>query len=162
MNYFVNSNFKDFDLCRTDFIYSRLKIFCKNSDSLLDELNELRFIIETSCHDVAVMTEVLPKNSFFLRKSVFYLDGYQLFWNSDYYEASRGISIYVRSYISATIYTNLTCGGLHRSVWFCISLMKGDSLLLGCIYKSSSSFASNNDNLIDLLKMLGKTRHLIK
>ena len=25
--FFVNSNFKDFDLCRVDFIQSRLKIF---------------------------------------------------------------------------------------------------------------------------------------
>ena len=110
-------------------LYSHLKIFDTNADTHLNNLNELRLIIEASCYDVVVITEVKTKNSCFcVSKSVIYLDGYQLFWNSDLYEASRGISIYVRSYISATIDTNLTCDGLHESLWPCISLMKGDSL----------------------------------
>ena len=68
---FVNSNFKDYDLCRTDFIHSCLKIFYTNADTLLNKLNELRLITEASCHDV-VITEVLPKNCrFCASKSVF-------------------------------------------------------------------------------------------
>ena len=55
----------DLDLCRSDFIHSRLKIFYTNADALLDKQNELRLITEASCHDVAVMTEVLPNNSHF-------------------------------------------------------------------------------------------------
>ena len=66
------------------------------------------------------------------------------------------MSIYVRSYISAIIDNNLTCGGFHESLWLRISLMKGDSLLLGCIYRSPSLSASNNDNLIDLLNNVGE------
>ena len=52
----------------------------------------------------------------------------------------------------------LLCGGFHESMWLCISLMKGDSLLLGCIYRSPSSSASNNDNLIDLLNNVGEDK----
>ena len=63
--YFVNSNFKDFDLCRADLIYSRLKNFYTNADTRINELNELRLIIEASCYDVFVRKEVLPKNSRF-------------------------------------------------------------------------------------------------
>ena len=37
------------------------------------------------------------------------------------------------------------------SLSLCICLMKGDSLLLGCIYRNPSQSASNIDNLIDLL-----------
>ena len=148
---FVNSNFMDFYLCRADFIHSRLKIFYINADALLNKLNELRLIIETSCHDVTVITKVLLKNSRLgVGKSVFFY-GYLLTWNCDCYEASRGISIYERSYPSVTIDTDLTCGGFHVSLWLRISLMKGDSHLLGCIYKSSSTTASDNDNLIHLL-----------
>ena len=94
---FVNGSFRHFNSYRADFIYSCLKIFCTNADALLDKLNELRLIIEASCHDVPI-SEVLPKNSRLgVSKSVFHLDGYQLPWNSDCYEASRRISIYVRS-----------------------------------------------------------------
>ena len=81
-----------------------------------------------------------------------------MLWNYDFYEASRGISIYVRSYISAIIDTNLTCGGFHESLWLPISLIKGDGLLLGCIYRSPSSSTSNNDNIIDLLNNVGEDK----
>ena len=81
-----------------------------------------------------------------------------MFWNSDCREATRGISIYVRSYFSTTIDTNLTCGGFHESIWLRISLMEGDSLLLGCIYRSPSSSTSDNDNLIDLLNNVGENK----
>ena len=57
------SSHNDFDLCRVDLIHSCLKIFYTNADTLLNKLNELRLIIEASCHDVVVMTEVLPRNS---------------------------------------------------------------------------------------------------
>ena len=101
---FVNSNFM--------ILIYVLEIFYTNADTLLNKLNELRLIIEASCRGVVVVTEVLPKNSrFCVGKSAFYLDGYRLFWNSDFYDASKGISIYVGSYVSATIDTNLTCGG---------------------------------------------------
>ena len=81
-----------------------------------------------------------------------------MFFNSDCYKGSRGISIYVRSYLSATIDSNLTCGGFHEYLWLRISLMKGDSLLLGCIYSSPSSSASNDDNLVDLLNNVGEDK----
>ena len=156
---FVNRNFIDFCLCRADFIHSRLMILYTNADTFLNKQIELRLIIEASCHDVVVITEVLSKKSrFCVNKSVVYLDGYQLLFNCDYYEASRGILHYVRSYISVTIDTNLTCGGFHESMRFRISLMKGDSLLLGCIYTSPSSSASSNDNLIDLLSNVGEDK----
>ena len=160
---FVNSNVKDFNLYVANFIHSHLTFSYTNADTLLNKLNELRLIIEASCRDVVVMTEILPKNyRFRLSKSVFYLEGYQLFWNSDFYEASRDISIYVRSYLSTTTDTNLTCGGYPESLWLRISLMKGDSLLLGCIYRSPSSSSSNNDNLIDLLNNVGEDKAIHK
>ena len=159
MHSFLNSNFKDFDLCRLNFIHSHLNIFYANADTLLNKQNELLLILDASCHDDVVITEVLPKNSrLCVSKSDFYLDRYQLFRISDFYEASRGISIYVRSYLSATIDTNLTCGGFHEFLWLCISLMKEESLLLCCIYRSPSSSASNNDNFIDLLSNVGEDK----
>ena len=85
-----------------------------------------------------------------------YLADYQLFWNSDLYEVSSGVSIYVRFYRSATIDTSLTCGGFHESLWLYISLTKRDSLLLGCIYRSPSSSTSNHDNLIALSNNAGE------
>ena len=36
--------------------------------------------------------------------------------------------------------------------------MKGDSLLLGCIYRSPSSSVSSTDNLIDLLNNVGEDK----
>ena len=62
------------------------------------------------------------------------------------------------SYLSATIDTILTCGGFHGSLWLRISLMNGDGLMLDCIYRSPSSSASNNDNLIDLLSNVGEDK----
>ena len=62
---FVNCNFKDFDLCREDFAQNRLKIFYINADTLLDKQSEPRLILEASCYDVVVITEVLP-NQFFI------------------------------------------------------------------------------------------------
>ena len=52
----INSNFEDFSLCRADFMQSRLKIFYTNADALLNMLNELRLILEVSCHHVVVIT----------------------------------------------------------------------------------------------------------
>ena len=52
----------------------------------------------------------------------------------------------------------LTCGGFHESLWLRIRLMKGDNLLLGCIYRSLSSSASNNYNHIDLLRHVGEDK----
>ena len=139
-------------------------IFYKNTYTLLSELNTIQLIVDDSCYDVVVLSEVLLKNSHFgVSKPVFYLAGCQLFWNSDFYGASRVISIYVGSYLSATIDTNLTCGGFHEYLWLHLNLMKGDSLLLGCVYRSPSSSASNSDNLIDLLRNVAddKTSHKV-
>ena len=36
--------------------------------------------------------------------------------------------------------------------------MKGDSLLLGCIYRSASSSASSNDNITDLSNNVGEDK----
>ena len=110
-------------------LYSHSKILYANAAALSNKLVELQLIIEFSCHDIAVMTEVLPKNShFYVCKSVFYLADCQLFWNCDFYEASRGVSIHVMSYNSATIGSNINCAGFDESLWLHISHLKGGSL----------------------------------
>ena len=78
-------------------------------------------------------------------------------WNYDCSEASRCISIYVRSYLSATIDTNLTCGDFHESVALHKS-HKRRQPTAGLYLQSPSSSTTNNGNLIDLLNNAGEDK----
>ena len=95
--------------------------------------------------DILAITEANAKNSRYAIQSVeLCIEGYDCFSML----RGRGIILWIRSGISASLYT-FDCA-FEDSLWVTIQLKNNDQLLLGCIYRSPNSTAENTE-LMNLL-----------
>ena len=98
-----------------------------------------------------MLTEVLPKNCRFpLTKAEISIDSYEIFPESFPLDMTRGTVIYIKKHLKAVeIHFD---SDFSESSWVKIKLKGSDCLLCGCIYKSPSCSAVNENNLRNLLK----------
>jgi hypothetical protein len=108
---------------------------------------ELKAVISSHKPDVLCITETLPKGKH-TNFVPFELDN--LGYISFHSVAGRGISLYVKSEISPTQVD--IDAGFTESLWISLTGDKKYSILLGCIYRSPNSTASNNDKLLTTLE----------
>lgn len=112
-----------------------------------------RIYLEKKAPDIILINEVKPKHSRYIVTEVeLQINGYDIVSLNLSNQEGRGILIYVRSYLGAREVKSKT--EFQESLWLEILMEKGDKLLLGCIYRSPSSGADNNRNLLNLLREL--------
>ena len=129
-----------------------LRFYYTNADNLLNKFDEFELLMNTQDIDIAVITEVFPKNikATNIDSQEYCLKGYQCF-HSNLKENSRGVVIFIRNDIPADYCCNLTNSAFSESVWAELRLSDGKKLLLGGIYKSPSSNVDNHRKLNLLL-----------
>ena len=132
---------------------SNLLICYSNVNSLLNKRYELNELIADKDPDIIQLTETLPKhcNKDTDFSQDFHIPDYNLFFNKD---PKRGISIYIKTSIDATIIDTLNCDLIECII--CLSLnVNNQSIFLGCINRSPSTDKTTSTNqLIDLFKSI--------
>lgn len=123
-----------------------------NADNFLNKKSEFEFLIENfSCipHIIAI-TEIKPKNSLFACvENEFCFRGYQLFCHGLDNKVSRGVLLYIRDDVAASVIILQS----KFNDYVTASIKIGDSKLLLCnIYRSPNSSLENDENLTNLIK----------
>ena len=125
-------------------------------------MKELEIIAKNSAPKIMAICESKPKNlKYDLSESQYKLDGYELFTNNLRKKEGRGVVMYVHKSIEASIceVKNQT----RDSLWLQISLNNNDKLIVGCIYRSTSSTNEDNKKLLEMCKYFNeiKCSHLL-
>jgi hypothetical protein len=107
--------------------------------------------------DIICVTEYAPKNYVQpVQESELQMDGYDIFTNKD--TAKRGVLIYTKSGLSASPSLVSEDCKFEEHCWCEINLGEKEKLLVGCIYRSPNSEASNNAAMLkDLQKICNKS-----
>ena len=130
----------------------KFKFLYTNCDSFLNKKNELESRLAEESFDFIALTEIFPKvTQSQLMSAEFNLNGFQLFLPSDNLNSGRGVAIYVKKEISASL-IDLDGGIFQESVWI-ETVTNGSKLLFGCIYRSPSGSITNNNNLCSLFNL---------
>ena len=110
--------------------------------------------------DIIAVTEVLPKHSHDKIISVnVQLNGYNMFQNLN---SGRGILLYCKSAIHASIEQNLTNHCFNESLWCVIPLAAHGSVFISIIYHSPNSKAENFTHLRQLFTIASRhSSHLL-
>ncbi len=66
------------------------------------------------------------------------------------------MALYVHSSSQASPFNPAT--EFEESMWVTVNLADGDSLVIGCVYKSDSGSDENNSRLIDLFKEINDSQ----
>lgn len=129
-----------------------LHVYYTNADNLLNKFDEFEMFISLNNVDVAVVTEVFPKNlkATNIDCCEYSMKGFTCF-KSEIEESSRGVVIYVRNTIPADYCSVLKQNKFKESVWCVLRLSNGKELLIGGVYKSPSSSSENVRQLNALL-----------
>ena len=130
-----------------------------NADVLTNKMAELKLSIDTEAPHVIVVTEVIPKNRKDpVTESEVKIEGYQMWHNlEDQFSCSsqptRGVIVYtlIGLHVSAVEIEK----EFEEAVLLSINLDKGDTMLLGALYRSPNSSTPNNDALCKLIEKLG-------
>jgi len=132
-----------------------------NADGLLNKRNDLQQIICSSkaCPDIIVITEIKPKNlKGEIFQSEFNMKGYQIFCSGLECTTKRGLLIYVKESISASLVE--IPSGFKECIFVKLQLSNKKRLLIGNIYRSPSSSVENDGYLFDLFKYLVVAFHI--
>ena len=129
----------------------KLKIFYTNADSLHNKLYELDHLLNNSAPmpDIIIVTEAKPKRSCHMNVSEYSLPHYRMFTNN-FDDDNRGIIIYVNPELRCDIVA-MDCA-FSEHLFLKIHLVDMNKcLLIGCVYRSPSSTAENDDLLLELI-----------
>jgi len=131
----------------------KLDILYTNADGLINKRQELRVLINSlqDKPDLIAITEIKPKNMLgVIQPSEFNLDGYNVFCQGLDDNDSRGLLVYVASYLEATLVD--VPDAFNESLFLMLkSARTTDRLLFGNIYRSPNSTLLNDINLYELI-----------
>ena len=111
-----------------------------------NKIDELNVLIHDRNPDVICISETLPKNVDLDFYQPIHIDKFIGFHST----RGRGVSIYVKDDISVEEVT--TNSPFEEHIWIKIRINSYKDLLVGCIYRSPNSEASNNMELLGLLE----------
>ena len=130
-----------------------------NADTFTNKKSELLLRIKAAEKkpDVILINELKPKYSRYKLSEVdIKLEGYNNFSINLQNNIGRGCIIYVNETLIANELKLET--QFDESIWVEISLLHGEKLLIGNIYRSPNSNSENNDKLIQLLGEITKLK----
>ena len=137
-----------------------INITYTNADQLKNKMNELTQYIQytDTLPQIIAVTEIKPKNNRYpVFPAEYNLPDYVTYHKNVDNNIGRGIIIYVHESLVAR--QILPCTEYQESLWMEVQLTGKDKLLIGCIYRSDSGTQENNDQLLDLLNEMTKTKH---
>ena len=130
---------------------NNLTCFYTNADNLLNKKNELASVIALYSPQLVFITEFAPKStSVSVEEAELHIDGYNLWTNAKKYK--RGVLIYTAIELHASLLEWPLNYNFDECIWVQIELKDKDKLLLGCVYRSPNSDATNNAQMCFGLK----------
>ena len=130
-----------------------------NADVLTNKMTELKTVVDMERPEIVIVTEVIPKNRIDpVEEFEIGLDGYYMWHNleesTNSSKTTRGIIIYLLNGLCANAVEIEE--EFDEAVFLSMNLVKGDTLLLGALYRSpNTSSDANNENLCRLIEKLG-------
>ncbi len=134
-----------------------LNCFYTNADSLHNKHDELAQYLKEmeTAPDIIAITEVKAKNQrLHLTQAELQLENYELHTKNLETREGRGVAIYLHNSLSGTVFQPAADGS--EQLWVKIRLHGGDSLALGCIYRSPNSTAENDRHLNETLRAVAE------
>ena len=126
-----------------------LKCLYTNADQFVNKRDDLVMSIAGDKPDIILITEVIPKNQINpITQALLDIDDYECSLNFDPEDANlgssgiRGVAIYTKETLRVEE-VKIEVEGCNDHAWIEIYAANGDSMLCGCVYRSSS-----NDNTI--------------
>lgn len=144
---------------------NKLNVLFTNADSLMNKRTDLEIFIGEQLHkpDIIGIVEVKSKNSNDLPQlSEFSLKGYDIHYVNVDKVYGRGVILYTASWLNASPYT--TSDSCLESLWVTVRLSGRDRLIIGCIYRSPSSSAENNEKINNQIRSVctsGDASHIL-
>ena len=127
------------------------KCFYTNANNLVARIDELRARVLMNEFHIVAVTETWSNED--IDDAELNIKGYTLYRRdrrSHIYSKGGGVIIYVKDSLTSVPLTHLTNSEFNESVW-CHVQQDDFSLIIGCCYRSTSSTADNNDELLKLL-----------
>jgi hypothetical protein len=122
--------------------------------------------VKAVSYDVICITEIKPKNGLTPDQMLLEIPGFTMFCSDLNAQHSRGVCIYVRSYLNAQPYTDERTSSFKDAVWIQIHSPE-EAILIGCIYRSGSPETARlyDSSLHDVLRHVSQldsfSQHLI-
>ena len=111
--------------------------------------DELMAIVCNSKPKIIALTEIIAKSQKECNRSEYSIPGYDLFINKN---LTLRTAVFIDSRLNAVECIQLNNHSFEESVCCTFTSTEGQSVLIGCIYKSPSSDNENVMNLFDLMK----------
>ena len=134
---------------------NELKFLYTNADCFSNKKSDLEVLLQTLCQkpDIIVITEVNPKRLVVgLQENEFSMGGYNMFTLNIGIGSCHGIIIYVKVNLLASQIEIITY--YSECLFIKIKLVSYDSLTVGAFYRSPTGNATNNKELIKLMRKL--------
>jgi hypothetical protein len=144
----------------------KLTVWYTNADTLTKEkINELAIRIKEAEQkpDLIAVSEVKPKNyKEPLNAAQYQLTGYLSEILNIERDVGRGMLLYINAnsdFNFTVLESNDFNSVMEEAQFVCVDLGKGETLLIASVYRSPNSSDRNNNELNDLLRKLGQSKH---
>ena len=134
-----------------------------NAQSLKNKMSEFNLTVKNKNPQIISITESWGKD--WVKDGIFALDGYTMYRNDRKGAKGGGTILYINNKIEQRACRPLPLNEFESSSWCWINETGGKKILVGSIYRSTSSSQNNNDLLLDILdkacEIAGDNRLLI-
>ena len=125
-----------------------------NAQSLRYKMDELRNLVKEHKPDVVGITETWGNKN--IGEATFQLEGYNIYRNDredKTYKTGGGTLLYVNKKIGQRECKPFNCKSFDSSTWCWITPKQGKKVLVGCVYRSTSSSTVNDNNMISAINI---------
>ena len=125
-----------------------------NAQSLRYKMDELRNLVKDHKPDVIGVTETWGNDQ--IGEATFQIEGYNIYRNDredKTYKFGGGTLLYVNKKLGQRECKPFNCKSFESNTWCWITPKQGKKVLVGCIYRSTSSSAVNDINMLLTLNL---------
>ena len=129
--------------------YDKLCCFYTNANSIVNKMEEMRKRVKEVGADIAAVTETWARAG--ITDAELMIEGYNMFRVDRKEKIGGGIILYTRETMEAVLESELTDGVFEEALW-CWVGPENSRLLIGVLYRSPTSSANNNKQLLEMLR----------
>ena len=140
-----------------------IKIMNTNAQSLIQKMTDLQWRVNLLEPKIISVTETWGKE--WIKDGILKLDGYTMYRNDRKGKRGGGSILYINNKLEHRVCRPLNALSFESSSWCWVSEEGGKKILVGSIYRSTSSTANNDKLLLDVIEkasdVAGENRVLI-
>lgn len=128
---------------------SHIKCFYTNANSLIQKIDELRYLVEINKYDIIAVTETWAHTE--IRDTELFIEGFNMYRVYRKVTRGGGVVLYIKEPFRSVIEKTPCFDKFEDCVW-CTVKMYDLQLLVGVCYRSPASTTDNNMRLLDMLE----------